>query len=305
MDIALIPNPSKPDAAEAARELLKLLSSRLARDAQGRGGGKGGQVKVMSCPTRADLLQFNPSLVVVLGGDGTILSTAQAMDGLEVPVLGVNFGKLGYLAAYSLEEFLENLDLILAGKAPHTERLMLHGALYPWNNEDSSAIQSLAELEALTPRASGIALNDIVINAGAPFRMIELEVQINQQRTTSFRSDGLIVATASGSTGYNLSAGGPLISPEVAAMVLTPICPHTLSFRPVVLPASSSILVCPHHLNAGSRVNFDGQVNVPIGEDECLLIRRATTRFMLVENPQISHWQMLAQKMHWAESPRL
>ena len=92
---------------------------------------------------------------------------------------------------------------------------------------------------------------------------------------------------------------------EVAAMVLTPICPHTLSFRPVVLPASSSILVCPHHLNAGSRVNFDGQVNVPIGEDECLLIRRATTRFMLVENPQISHWQMLAQKMHWAESPRL
>ena len=122
---------------------------------------------------------------------------------------------------------------------------MLQASLYPWNSATAPEIEPLARLEELSPRASGIALNDVVINAGEPFRLIELEVQIDQQRTTTFRSDGLVVCTASGSTGYNLSAGGPLISPEVPAMVLTPICPYTLSFRPVVLPASSSILICP------------------------------------------------------------
>ncbi len=260
---------------------------------------------ILPSPTGADLAAFKPELAVVLGGDGSILATAQSLNTLPIPVVGINFGKLGYLAAFSMEEFLQHLDLILSGKAPCTERLMLTGAIYPWPGHSTSAgIQSLAALESTQPRATAIALNDVVINAGDPFRMIELEIQIDQQRTTTFRSDGVVVATASGSTGYNLSAGGPLISPEVEAMVLTPICPHSLSFRPVVLPASSSVLICPHHLNAGTRVNFDGQVLIPLAENECLLIRRSPKSFTLIENPGISHWQMLAHKMHWAQSPR-
>ncbi len=294
MDILLVPNRNKPDAMQAADTLVSLFEERARK--------QGGRYAVTTCADHAQIALYKPDLVVVLGGDGSILTTAQALAGMQVPVVGINFGKLGYLAAYSLEEFIDLLEPILARQVPTTERLMLQAAIYPWNR--SADIQSLKTLEKLAPRARGLALNDVVINAGEPFRMIELEVQVDEERTTMFRSDGLVVATASGSTGYNLSAGGPLISPEVAAMVLTPICPYTLSFRPVVLPAWSAILVCPHRLNPGSRVNFDGQVNIPLAEDECLLIRRAANTLTLVENPRLSHWQMLAEKMHWARSPR-
>ncbi|HEY4328514.1 MAG TPA: NAD(+)/NADH kinase [Phycisphaerae bacterium] len=293
MDIALIPNHGKPDAVQAAQQLLMLLSKRHV-----------GRLQIITAVTHAQLQEFKPDLIVVLGGDGSLLTTAQALAGMRVPIAGINFGKLGYLAAFSMQEFTDCLDAILAGTAPRSERLMLQAAIYPWHRLDSSEIQSLAALGQISPRAQGLALNDVVINAGEPFRMIELEVQIDEERTTTFRSDGLVVSTASGSTGYNLSAGGPLISPELPAMVLTPICPYTLSFRPVVLPDSASILVRPIRLNPGSRVNFDGQITLPIAEDECLLIRRAPATLTLVKNPHMSHWQMLAHKMHWAQSPR-
>jgi NAD+ kinase len=295
MDIVLIPNRDKPDAMQAAEHLRTTLVQRT-----------GGRTLILPNPSVSDLKAFNPGLAVVLGGDGSILATAQALAGMQVPVAGINFGKLGYLAAFSLDQFLEHLDLILAGNAPFTERLMLQGAIYPWHDHAGtrSPIQPLEAFTHTQPRAVGIALNDIVINAGDPFRMIELEIQVDQERTTTFRSDGVVVSTASGSTGYNLSAGGPLISPEVAAMVMTPICPHSLSFRPVVLPAESAVLICPHRLNAGSKVNFDGQVTLPFRENECVLIRRSPNVFKLLENPTISHWQMLAHKLHWAQSPQ-
>lgn len=301
MDIVLIPNRDKPDAMEAAGRLLALLKERTGALLP---AGQPSRVEVMDSPTREQLQAFDPQLVVVLGGDGSILSTAQVLAQMRVPVAGINFGKLGYLAAFSLDQFVEHLDLILSGEAPYTERLMLQGTIYT-RPHPGRGIESLADLDAADARAMGIALNDVVINAGDPFRMIELEVQIDQQRTTTFRSDGVVVSTASGSTGYNLSAGGPLISPEVEAMVLTPICPHSLSFRPVVLPATSSIVVLPHRLNAGSKVNFDGQVTLPIAESECLLIRRAASTIRLIENPGISHWEMLGHKLHWAHSPHV
>jgi NAD+ kinase len=323
MDIVLIPNRDKIDAVEAAGRLLTLLQQRLRQGGGPQAAQPESRVVVMDTPTRDDLHAFAPQLVVVLGGDGSILSTAQVLGQMRVAVAGINFGKLGYLAAFSLEQFIEHLDLILSGNAPSTERLMLQAAIYPLPTSGLAGgalraggggpaggvgggrrIESLASLANTAPRASGIALNDVVINAGDPFRMIELEVQVDEECTTTFRSDGVVVSTASGSTGYNLSAGGPLISPEVEAMVLTPICPHSLSFRPVVLPATSSIVVLPHRLNAGSKVNFDGQVTLPIAEDECLLIRRAPTTFRLIENPGISHWQMLGHKLHWAQSPQ-
>jgi NAD+ kinase len=156
----------------------------------------------------------------------------------------------------------------------------------------------------LAARFSYTALNDVVINAGEPFRMIELEVQIDGAETAPFRSDGVLVATASGSTGYNLSAGGPLIAPDVRGMVLTPICPHSLSFRPVVVADTSTILVKAVRLNPGTAVNFDGQVSMKITEKDCVVVRRAPKPLRLVENPEMSHWGMLAHKLHWAQSPR-
>jgi len=297
MNIALIPNRGKSDAIEAAVRLREIIAQRLA-------AGPAGSVSIIPELRRDVLDELRPDLIVVLGGDGSMLSAAQVIAGMCTPVVGINFGKLGYLAAFTPEEFLEHLDLILTVRAPRTERLMLHAAVHTWPRRGTTAVQPLAELQFMPPRASGVALNDIVLNAGEPFRMIELEVQIDEQRTTTFRADGLVISTASGSTGYNLSAGGPLISPSLAAMVLSPICPHTLSFRPVVIPADSAILVCPHRLNPGSRVSFDGQMNFTISEDECVLVRRAKTCFTLIENPKITHWQMLAQKMHWAQNPR-
>jgi NAD+ kinase len=290
MKIALVPNPEKPDAMAAAQHLAELLAGR-------------GTVEILIEPKHAALAAFAPELVVVLGGDGSILAIAQELVGIHAPVAGINFGKLGYLAAFSLEQFLEHLELILAGKSPITQRLMLLGEIYP-HDPAVLGVRTLEELQAKGPLAKGFALNDVVINAGDPFRMIELNVQIDENETTTFRSDGVIVATASGSTGYNLSAGGPLVSPDVDAMVLTPICPHSLSFRPVVLACSSAVLICPRRLNAGSKVSFDGQVNMPLREDQCLLIRPAPGRLRLVENPTISRWRMLGEKLHWAQSPK-
>ena len=291
MNIALIPNFEKPDAVAAAQDLLDELSTQ-------------GQAQILQNPGGRELAAFKPDLVIVLGGDGSILSIAQELVGMTVPVAGINFGKLGYMAAFSLVQFKDHLELILAGKAPRTERLMLHGAIYRCNGNPHSGIQRLADLSRLELVAQGYALNDVVINAGDPFRMIELNVQIDEHETTTFRSDGVIVATASGSTGYNLSAGGPLVSPAVEAMVLTPICPHSLSFRPVVLACSSTVVLLPRKLNVGSKVNFDGQLTVPLTERDCVVIRRAPTPLVLIENPTVSHWQMLGQKLHWARSPR-
>jgi NAD+ kinase len=293
MKIALVPNPEKLDAMAAARQVEGLL--------RGRAGNAG--MEILLQPKHAELAAFGPELVVVLGGDGSILSIAQEMVGIQAPVAGINFGKLGYLAAFSLEQFLEHLELILAGNAPMTQRLMLQGEIYP-HDAALPGVRGLKDLRAKGPIAKGFALNDVVINAGDPFRMIELNVQIDENETTTFRSDGVILATASGSTGYNLSAGGPLVSPDVEAMVLTPICAHSLSFRPVVLACSSAVLICPRRLNAGSKVNFDGQLTLPLLEDQCLLIRPAPGRLRLVENPTISRWRMLGEKLHWAQSPK-
>ncbi|MCL2648865.1 MAG: NAD(+)/NADH kinase [Phycisphaerales bacterium] len=280
--IVIIPNSDKADAVAAAHRLLAILKARS-------------QSVLLEKPTQAQLLELNPSLVIVLGGDGSILSIAQSMAGIRTPlppVVGINFGKLGYLAAFSLEEFLQHLDTILENKAPVTHRLMLQGAIH-------RGLPSLAP-----PRAHSIALNEIAIHAGHPFRMIELDVQIDGHASTTFRSDGVILATASGSTGYNLSAGGPLLSPSVPAMILTPICAHSLSFRPVVLAQDSIVVISPRKLNEGSTVSFDGQVIHPFSEEDSLIIRRAAAPLTLIENPAISHWQMLAQKLHWAQSPR-
>ncbi len=290
MNIAVVPNPEKADAMAAAERLVVLLKQRAT-------------VGLLLDPHHEQLAAFRPDLVVVLGGDGSILSIAQAMVGINAPVAGINFGKLGYLAAFSLEQFMQHLEMILAGKTPFTERLMLQGAIYV-RDLSVPGVVKLSDLEATQPVGSGFALNDIVINAGDPFRMIELNVQIDEHETTTFRSDGVILSTASGSTGYNLSAGGPVVSSNVEAMVLTPICPHSLLFRPVVLACSSAVLICPQRLNPGSKVNFDGQLTLQLNENECLLIRPAPGRLRLVENPMISRWQMLGQKLHWVQSPR-
>ena len=285
MRIGLIANSNKPDAVSAAAQLTGVLKSN--RDCS--------ELHLMEPGGLTDLAAFNPDLLVILGGDGTILQTARFIAGTAARVVGINFGKLGYLAAFSLNEFLTHLNVILSGNAPVTSRMMLEGTIYEIAESSDSPDR---------PVFSCPALNDVVLNAGLPFRMLDMRVQINGQPTVHFRGDGLIVSTSSGSTGYNLSAGGPLISPDLAALVVTPICAHSLSFRPVVLPADTMLRVDAQRVNPGSMVSFDGQVNRPLKENQYVQVKRSACALRLVENPKMSHWDMLAHKLAWAQNPR-
>lgn len=285
MRIGLIASSTKPDALNAAHHLATVL----------QGKTPDATLRVMEPAAGDEIAGFCPDLLVILGGDGTILETARFIAGIAAPVVGINFGKLGYLAAFSLDEFLSHLGLILAGNAPITNRLMLNGEVY----------QTARHGEECDRRVfSCPALNDVVLNAGIPFRMLDMRLLINGQETVQFRGDGLIVATSSGSTGYNLSAGGPLISPDLPVLVVTPICAHSLSFRPVVLPADAVIRIQALRVNPGSMASFDGQVTWPLKENQYILVKRSVHTLRLVENPTMSHWSMLAHKLAWAQSPK-
>ncbi len=282
MRMALIANMNKPDAAGAAQELAAWVPRQVPNT----------QTRFLAVACAQSLADFQPDVVVTLGGDGTILQTARVLLGQGAPVLGINFGKLGYLAAFSMEEFKTHISAIVNNRMPLTTRMMIRGGIYEHNNPTSQA-----------PLFEHVALNDIVINSGPPFRMIEMKVRIDGHDTTTFRGDGLIVSTPSGSTGYNLSANGPLLSPDVSAMVITPICAHSLSFRPVVIADHALVRIEPVRVNEGTRVCFDGQLLEPLRPDHYVLVRRAEQSLKLVENPGLSHWQLLANKLQWATSP--
>lgn len=290
MRMALIANMDKPDAASAAQELAAWIPHQA----------PGTHTRFITVARAQSLADFQPDMVVTLGGDGTILQTARVLLGQGAPVLGINFGKLGYLAAFSLEEFKTHLPAIVGNRMPLTRRLMIRGGIYP----ASADISHPGHPPAPAPLFEHVALNDIVINSGAPFRMIEIKVLIDGHDTTTFRGDGLIVSTPSGSTGYNLSANGPLLSPDVSAMVITPICAHSLSFRPVVIADHALVRIEPVRVNEGTRVCFDGQLLEPLRPGQGVLIRRSAQTLTLVENPVLSHWRLLANKLQWATSPR-
>ena len=291
MRIALLANKNKPEAVSASHDLAARIKANHPEVHE---------ISVEDSSSRSFLDKFTPDLVVILGGDGTILEAARHLANIPASVLGINFGKLGYLAAFSIDQFIEHLPLILAGKAPVTHRMMLHGAIHQADDGKQPAYNPEKDRQIF----QCAALNDVVLNAGMPFRMVELSVRINGENTTTFRSDGIIVSTSSGSTGYNLSAGGPLISPELHALIITPICAYSLSFRSVVMPGDAHIVVIGRRVNPGTMVIFDGQVAQPLPEGQYLSIRRAAHPLRLVENPSLTHWQMLANKLHWAQSPR-
>jgi NAD+ kinase len=226
-------------------------------------------------------------LVLVLGGDGTLLSMAGciAQAGRRVPILGVNFGSLGFLTEVTLPELYPALEAALAGRAHVEERLMLQATVY------SSA----------APQA-GVAVNDVVINKAAPSRLINLSVFVRDEFVTHVRADGLIIATPTGSTAYNLSAGGPVVEPSVDAMVLTPIAPHTLSNRPVVIPASATVRVKPMIGDRdGAFVTFDGQAGFELRAGDEITVGRAGEPMRLIRPSTRSYFEVLREKLNWGQ----
>jgi len=227
-------------------------------------------------PERVDLM-------LVLGGDGTMIATGRMLGDNQVPVIGVNYGGLGYLAEFPIEELFPALEAILAGEYNVQQRLMLSVEL--WRGD-----------EIVTRNR---VLNDVVVNKSALARIIEIEAYLNDQFVSSFRADGLIVATPTGSTAYNLSAGGPIIFPSMNAMVITPICPFTLSNRPIVVPDNSMIEVRLITKNEEVALTLDGQVGCNLQAGDRILIRKSSTAFNLVQPPNRNYFEVLRDKLKW------
>jgi len=236
-----------------------------------------------------DDLPLSCDLVLVLGGDGTFIGMAGriAKSGADVPILGVNFGSLGFLTEVTLDELFESLESVIEGRAHLETRMMLR----------SRTIRQGRPLE------DRFALNDVVITKGALSRIIDLAVEIGGQPVMRVRADGLIVATPTGSSAYNLAAGGPIVHPAVDALLLTPIAPHMLTNRPVVVPGSSEVSVEP--ILDGTRedvyVTFDGQTGHSLEPDDLIEIRRAERPLRLVRAAKRTYFEVLRQKLKWSQ----
>jgi NAD+ kinase len=228
-------------------------------------------------PGQADVL-------LVLGGDGTLLSMARLVGDLNVPILGVNLGGLGFLTALTIDELFPALEALLRGDLLVEERMML-------------AARVTRQGERLSEY---VALNDVVITKSAMSRIINLDVSVQGQFATAYRADGLIVSTPTGSTAYCLSAGGPIVFPTMDAVVLTPICSHTLTNRPIVLPGGQPIDVTLQS-DQDVMLTMDGQVGFHLKRGDRVEIRQAAARIRLLRVPQKHFFSVLRTKLKWGE----
>ncbi|GMV25954.1 MAG: NAD kinase [Phycisphaerae bacterium] len=287
--VLLLVNNEKPEAREAATQVASVIS---------RHGVLAG---IESTPSEnVKPLPGTIDLAVVLGGDGTLLSQAGRFGALGIPLVGVNFGKLGFLADFDVHSLTE-LAPVLFGADRSIE---LPAQELPF--------LSIRVFEDSNPEATfeGLALNEALIAAGPPFRMITLAIGIDGHPGPTLSGDGLILSTAAGSTAYNLSAGGPIVSPGVGAIVITAIAAHTLSFRPIVVPDSSQVEVMIERSNQaapgfGSSVVLDGYRSHPLSRGDLVVVQRSEKYVRFVKNPLVSYWQTLISKLNWGQRPRL
>ena len=247
-----------------------------------------------ACPPDAqrlgrDALPKAVDLILVLGGDGTLLATAHriAQADVDIPILAVNFGSLGFLTEITLPELYPSLESVLAGTARIDHRRMLRSRIF-------------RDAQMLTDQ---LVLNDVVISKSALSSIIDLSVSVGDQFVTTFRADGLIIASPTGSTAYNLAAGGPIVHPAVDALVLTPIAPHTLTNRPVVIPAASEVRVQPliGDPNQEAFVSFDGQFGFQLQGNDVVSVVQAARPLRVVSASARNYFAVLREKLKWGE----
>jgi len=226
-------------------------------------------------------------MAVVLGGDGTFLGAARRLADSDIPVVGVNMGRLGFLTEFSTEEFLQHADAILAGRLTVLPRLILRVRVF---RGDTLCFESPA-------------MNDVSILAGEPFRMIELNVRHAGLDVCTFFGDGLILSTPTGSTGYTLSAGGPILMPAMRAIAMTPVAAHSLSIRPVVTTADGPIAIRPLRSNPGTAASIDGQMRCLLEAGDVVEARANEHDLMVVQNPDRPFFRTLMSKLQWGRSP--
>jgi len=284
--VGIVAKITHPQAAEGVVSLTSWLAGRGVdylidrRSAEAAG--------LTSTLERADVAR-RAGLIVVLGGDGTMISVARLMEGAAAPLLGVNLGSLGFLTEFTYEEMIPALEMALAGKMRFEDRIMLR----------------LHTEERGKPGETHTALNDIVIHRGPHSQMVDLDVEVDGVFLNSYTADGLILATPTGSTAYNLSSGGPIVYPSLNAIIISPICPHTLSNRPIVIPDGVEVTVA---LSATARgeaaVTLDGQVALAMAPGVRLRIRKAREVTRIIQSPYNNYYELLRGKLKWGERLR-
>ncbi|PWT93949.1 MAG: NAD(+) kinase [Blastocatellia bacterium] len=284
--IGIVLKPHQPDALQKICELAEWLAK---RNIELIGGPEIERERIehqTGCrifEIEPDKLASQADLIIVLGGDGTMIATARMLGDEGTPVMGINFGGLGYLAEFRIEELFTGLELVLAGDYRLDPRVML-------------SVELLRDNQTVTRNR---VLNDVVINKSALARIIEIEAELNRQFVNSFRADGLIIATPTGSTAYNLSAGGPIVYPSMNAIVLTPICPFTLSNRPIVVPDDAVIELKLKTDNEDVSLTLDGQVGHPLAIGDRVVIRKSRSAFNLIQPANRNYFDVLRDKLRW------
>src|SRR5438445_1973174 len=275
--VGIVPRLHSEPAAHLAREMVARLAERGVQAAVETEAGVTG---VLTAPGRQ--LAATADLIVVLGGDGTLIHAAGLCAGREVPILGVNMGTLGFLTEFPRDRVWEALDAALAGKLQASRRLMLSAEL----RRDGKVL------------LSGAVLNDVVVSRDALSRVARVEVSVDGSEAATYEADGLIIATPTGSTAYSLSAGGPIVYPTLDAVLITPICPHALTQRPVVVPADLPIrvkLMSPSVMF----VTLDGARGRRLEPGDEVHVRTASRRAVLLKNPELDPFAILREKLRW------
>ncbi|MCE5194269.1 MAG: NAD(+)/NADH kinase [Nitrospiraceae bacterium] len=224
-------------------------------------------------------------VVIVLGGDGTLLSVARLVCKNNIPILGINLGGLGFITEVQVSELHEVIGRLLSGQFQCEERVMLHAQL----QREKKIIGEYS------------VLNDIVINKSALARIVDLETYVDRKCVTTFKADGLIVSTPTGSTAYSLSAGGPILYPTIASIIITPICPHTLTNRPIVIPDNVLIEIVLKSSSEDVFLTLDGQVGMPLKKDDIVKIKKSLYTTKLLIPPDRDYFQVLRTKLKWGE----
>jgi NAD+ kinase len=286
--IGIITKRNKPEAVAIVKNLIAWLQSRglevYLEEELGKSEGlplSRPHVK----PVRREEVTNLAELVIVLGGDGTLLSVARMVREHEIPILGVNLGGLGFLTEITLDELYRVLERVINGDY----------------KTDARDVLSAAVIRNGKRAAEFTVLNDVVINKGALARIVDLETTINGEYLTTFKADGLIISTPTGSTAYNLSAGGPIVYPSMHSIIITPICSHTLTNRPIVIPEDVVVRVALKTEQQEVVLTLDGQQGFPLEFEDVIEVKKAEARICLVKSPYRHYFEVLREKLKWGE----
>ncbi len=274
MRVLVLGYANRPGVQEEAERLLPFLSQHS-------------EIVVLDLHQEKDLSRVTADLALVLGGDGAILRAARQMGYQQTPVLGINLGKLGFLADLTPEELCESFPKVVRGDYRVTRHLMLE-----------CVVETNQEKRTL------LGLNELLIHAGPCFHMLDLDLAVDGETVTRFSGDGLLLSTPIGSTAHSLSAGGPILGQELAAFLITPICPHTLTNRPVVDSADKVYTIALASGSTEAVLSVDGQERLPVTAQHRILVRRAPVSFGLVKVPGRSYYQTLRDKLRWGTQPK-